>query len=101
MAARSVQTIAEKGYHLLQDHVTTATGTTAKTLIGAIQVIDERAKEVNWTQILGDTVDVVKNNPRAVMIPAAVAAGAVTGGLLTGPALAAAGFSSMGPVAGK
>jgi hypothetical protein len=101
MKGRAVQAIAEESDHDLQDHAVATAGPTAETVAGAIQRIDQLTKQINWKQIASDTVEAVKNNPQVIVIPAAIAVSAMTGGVLMGPALEVVGFSPIGPVPGK
>lgn len=61
---------------------------------------EEFFKNFDWSKSGPEIAEAIKNNPKLV-IPVGAAAGATVGFLVVGPALGVAGFSSIGPVAGK
>ena len=57
-------------------------------------------RDIKWDHVGTEAARAIKDNPQMVLLPAGIVAGAMTGGLLMGPTLGAAGFSSIGPVTG-
>ncbi|KAK2593602.1 hypothetical protein QQS21_008690 [Conoideocrella luteorostrata] len=110
--AKNIQNVASKSeqavnravhkvdWEIIGNNINKVTANTAASAAQAYHNGKVAPRDVEWDQIGPKAAEIIASNPSKVLIPAVIVAGAVTGPLLMGPVLGAAGFSSIGPVAG-
>lgn len=95
------QEIHKVDWHQVGNDVHITAGKAASSVAQGFERLGQEFHKADWNQARRDFTGFWDENQQTIITAAAVCGGAAGGVLLMGPALGAAGFSSIGPVAGK
>jgi hypothetical protein len=92
--------LSEIDWKSIGNNVRDATVDVAARVAETYDLTEQTLRSIQWDNVGPEAAKAIKDNRRMLFVAGGIAAGAATGGLLMGLVLGAAGFSSIGPVAG-